>query len=254
MSEDLKKRLEFPNPLIQTQAVGHLIASVLKENTFSDIIKQSSNQTPALNVLWEKCCCDDVVVRTACCGALVTLVEQKHADFTYVFNGILNLFPSAKNVQGLVKCIWQLLHTEAKDAEKSKEHIQKSIYKIWNPPHPLISMLENRPDSWPALLQQMSAISSQCSDRDQPSSVYILTPFLRYLYCEPSQLQDYSTLRLGIRKALLHSESACSTRRPSDLEEQILRLFFDIVGYMQVMVLDYKDVYSEPDEREPARL
>ncbi|XP_073492413.1 focadhesin [Aquarana catesbeiana] len=234
MSEDLKKRLEFPNSLIQTQAVGHLIASVLKENVFSAVIRQSSNQTPALNVLWEKCCCDDVVVRTACCEALVTLVEQKHADFTYVFNGILNLFPSAKNVQGLVKCIWQLLHSEAKNAENSKEHIQKSIYKIWNPPHPFISMLENRPDCWPAFLQQMSTISSHCSDREQPSSVYILTPFLRYLYCEPSQLQEYSTFRLGIWKALLQSKSGCSTQRPSELEEQILRLFLDMISYMQL--------------------
>nr|DBA28163.1 TPA: hypothetical protein GDO54_008565 [Pyxicephalus adspersus] len=234
MSEDLKKRLDFPNSLIQTQAVGHLLASVLKENASSDIISQSSNQTPALNVLWEKCCCDDVIVRTACCEALVTLVEQKHADFMYVFNGILNLFPSAKNVQGLVKCVWHLLHSEAKNAEKSKEHIPKSTYKIWNPPHPFISMLENRPDCWPALLQQMSAISSQCPDRDQPYSVHILTPFLRYLYCEPSQLQENSTFRLEIRKALLHSEGACSTQRPSKLEEQILRLFFDMISYMQL--------------------
>ncbi|KAM5191688.1 focadhesin [Mantella aurantiaca] len=233
MSEDLKKRLEFPNSLIQTQAVAHLVASVLKENASSEIINQSSNQTPALNVLWEKCCCDDVVVRTACCEALVTLVEQKHADFTYVLNGVLNLFPSAKNVQGLVKCIWQLLHNEAKNAERHKEHIHKIIYKIWNPPHPFISMLENRPNCWPALLQQMSAISSQCSDRDQPSSIYILTPFLRYLYCEPSQLQEYSAFRLGIWKALLHSESVCGTQRPSEEKEQILRLLLDMISYMQ---------------------
>ncbi|XP_068090504.1 focadhesin [Hyperolius riggenbachi] len=235
MSEDLKKRLQFPNPLIQTQAVAHLIASVLKENASLGIIKQSTNQSPALNVLWEKCCCEDVVVRTACCDALVTLVEQKQADFTYVFNGILNLYPSAKNVQGLVRCTWRLLHIEARNAEKSREHALKSTYRIWNPPHPFISMLENRPNCWPALLQQMSDISSQCPNRDHPSEfVHILAPFLRYLFCEPSQLQEYAAFRMALRKALFHTERPGNTQRPSAVQEQVLLLFFDMISYMQL--------------------
>nr|AAI71264.1 Unknown (protein for MGC:197991) [Xenopus tropicalis] len=133
MSEDLKKRLEFPNSLIQTQAVTQLIASVLKENVSLGKIKQSSNQTPALNILWEKCCSNNVVVRTACCEALVLLVEQDHADFDYVLNGILNLIPSAGTVQGLLKCVWRLLYTQARNAEKDGEHKDLGIYKIWVP-------------------------------------------------------------------------------------------------------------------------
>uniref|UniRef100_A0A8C5MNY6 Uncharacterized protein n=1 Tax=Leptobrachium leishanense TaxID=445787 RepID=A0A8C5MNY6_9ANUR len=155
MSDDLKKRLEFPNSLIQTQAVAHLVASVLKENGPAQKIMQASNQTPALNVLWEKCCEDHVVVRTACCEALVALVEQGHVDFSYVLNGVLNIFPSARNVQGLVKCAWRLLDIQAKNSEKNGEENLNSIYRIWNPPHPFMNMLENRPDCWPAPLQQM---------------------------------------------------------------------------------------------------
>ncbi|XP_063770232.1 focadhesin isoform X2 [Pseudophryne corroboree] len=194
----------------------------------------SSQSTPALNILWEKCCCDNVVVRTACCEALVTLVEQKHADLTYVLNGILNLIPSARNLQGLVKCVWKLLHIEAKNAGKGEEQTCKSTYKIWNPPHPFISMLENRPNCWPVLLQQVSAVLPCCPDRDQPSSVHILTPFLKYLFCEPSQLQEYSAFRMGIRKVLLHSDAPTKSKRPSVAEEQILRLLFDLISYMQL--------------------
>ncbi|KAM9329744.1 focadhesin [Gastrophryne carolinensis] len=233
MSDDLKKRLEFPNSLIQTQAVAHLVASVLKENASFGIIKQSSNQTPALNVLWEKCCCDDVFVRTACCDALIMLVEQKDADFTYVFNGILNLFPSAKNVQGLVKCIWRLLHIEANNVEKG-EFSHTTTYKIWNPPHPFISMLENRPNCWPALLQLMSTVSSHCLDRGCSSYVSILTPFLRYLYCEPSQLQEYCAFRMGIRKTLLHLNSCSNTQEPPAGKQQILCLLSDMISYLQL--------------------
>ncbi|CAH2293916.1 focadhesin isoform X1 [Pelobates cultripes] len=234
MSEDLKKRLQFPNSLIQTQAVAHLIASVLKENGTSQKITQSSNQTPALNVLWEKCCEDQVVVRTACCEALVALVEQGHADFSYVLNGILNIFPSARNPQGLVKCVWRLLHIQAKNSEEGGDEKLNSTYRIWNPPHPFISMLENRPDCWPALLQQMSTFFQQCPERDKSSAVCLLSPFLRFLYCEPSQLHEYSTFRISLRKALLQSFSRDKDSRPSVPEEQLLRLFIDMISYMQV--------------------
>ncbi|KAG8595358.1 hypothetical protein GDO81_001504 [Engystomops pustulosus] len=233
MSEDLRKRLEFPNSLIQTQAVAHLIASVLKENASSSgIIKQSSNQTPSLNVLWEKCCCDIVVVRTACCDALVTLVEQKHADFTYVLNGVLNLIPSAHNLQGLVKCVWRLLQIEAQNVESDRD---QSTYKIWNPPHPFISMLENRPSCWPVLMQQISAMCPHSPEWDETSMMNTMTPFLRYLFCEPSHLQEFCAFRMGIRKSLLHSNPRFSSlKRPLAAEEQVVRLLFDFISYMQL--------------------
>uniref|UniRef100_A0A6I8R488 Focadhesin n=1 Tax=Xenopus tropicalis TaxID=8364 RepID=A0A6I8R488_XENTR len=235
MSEDLKKRLEFPNSLIQTQAVTQLIASVLKENVSLGKIKQSSNQTPALNILWEKCCSNNVVVRTACCEALVLLVEQDHADFDYVLNGILNLIPSAGTVQGLLKCVWRLLYTQARNAEKDGEHKDLGIYKIWNPPHPFISILENRPDCWPALLQQISTLPQLCHESCPSSNVYFMASFLRYLYCEPSQLQEYSALRIGLRKALVMVSGKSGSNNPSKPEEHILRIFIDMMGYIQFL-------------------
>ncbi|XP_053558634.1 LOW QUALITY PROTEIN: focadhesin [Bombina bombina] len=237
MSEDLKKRLEFPNSLIQTQAVAHLIASVLKENVTSEKIKQTSNQTPALNLLWEKCSSDDVVVRTTCCEALVALVEQNHADFNYVLNGILNLAPSARNIQGLVKCVWRLLYFQAHDDENSRTQDCKNPYTIWNPPHPFISMLENRPDCWPTFLQQFSSISWQCPQREKATSVCLMAPFLRYLYCEPSHLQEYAAFRISLRKTLLQVQSPKDGSKPPVQDEHLLCLFCEMVGYMQLTSL-----------------
>ncbi|KAL8203088.1 UNVERIFIED_CONTAM: hypothetical protein K2H54_039551 [Gekko kuhli] len=121
MTEEIRKRFDFPNTLIRSQAVSHLIAAVLKEKVSSEKISQSTNQTPALNLLWEKCCSDNVVVRTACCEALVTLTAQGHAEFTYILNGTLNLIPSARNIHGLIKTIVKLLEMEAQKVTKSEE-------------------------------------------------------------------------------------------------------------------------------------
>uniref|UniRef100_A0A8C6CLD2 Focadhesin n=1 Tax=Moschus moschiferus TaxID=68415 RepID=A0A8C6CLD2_MOSMO len=199
MSDDIRKRFEFPNSLIQSQAVGHLIAAVLKENSFSEKIHQCTNQTPALNLLWEKCCSDNVIVRTACCEGLVALVAQDHAEFSYVLNGILNLIPSTRN------------------------H-----------PQPLITVLEHRPDCWPVILQQLTAFFQQCLERSEVSCIQIMAPFLWYLYCEPSQLQEYAKLRLTLLKVLLKPRVPCDKEQPSVLEQQILQLCCDMVACLQI--------------------
>ncbi|XP_055150089.1 focadhesin isoform X7 [Symphalangus syndactylus] len=234
MSDDIRKRFEFPNSLIQSQAVGHLIAAVLKENGFSEKIHQSTNQTPALNLLWEKCCSDNVVVRTACCEGLVALVAQDHAEFSYVLNGILNLIPSTRNTHGLIKAIMKLLQMQAlKEGQGGEKNIQ-SIYTIRNHPHPLITVLEHRPDCWPVFLQQLTAFFQQCPERSEVSCIQIMAPFLWYLYCEPSQLQEYAKLRLALLKVLLQPQVLCDKDQPSILEQQILQLCCDIVPCLQV--------------------
>ncbi|KAM8804142.1 focadhesin isoform 1-T1 [Rhynchonycteris naso] len=234
MSEDIRKRFEFPNSLIQSQAVGHLIAAVLKENSCPEKIHQSTNQTPALNLLWEKCCSENVVVRTACCEGLVALVAQDQAEFSYVLNGILNLIPSSRNAHGLIKAIMKLLHMQAaKEGQAGEKNIQ-DIYSIRNRPQPLITVLEHRPDCWPVLLQQLTAFFQQCPERSEVSCVQIMAPFLWFLYCEPFQLQEYTKLRLALLKVLLQPRVLCDKEQPSILEQQILQLCCDMVPCLQI--------------------
>ncbi|XP_068830027.1 focadhesin isoform X3 [Capricornis sumatraensis] len=234
MSDDIRKRFEFPNSLIQSQAVGHLIAAVLKENSFSEKIHQCTHQTPALNLLWEKCCSDNVVVRTACCEGLVALVAQDHAEFSYVLNGILNLIPSTRNTHGLIKAIMKLLQMQAvKEGHSGEKNIQ-DIYNIRNHPQPLITVLEHRPDCWPVILQQLTAFFQQCLERSEVSCIQIMAPFLWYLYCEPSQLQEYAKLRLTLLKVLLKPRVPCDKEQPSVLEQQILQLCCDMVPCLQI--------------------
>lgn len=215
-------------------AVGHLIAAVLKENSFSEKIHQCTNQTPALNLLWEKCCSDNVVVRTACCEGLVALVAQDHAEFSYVLNGILNLIPSTRNTHGLIKAIMKLLQMQAvKEGHSGEKNIQ-DIYNIRNHPQPLITVLEHRPDCWPVILQQLTAFFQQCLERSEVSCIQIMAPFLWYLYCEPSQLQEYAKLRLTLLKVLLKPRVPCDKEQPSVLEQQILQLCCDMVPCLQI--------------------
>ncbi|XP_072373033.1 focadhesin isoform X2 [Scyliorhinus torazame] len=237
MSEDLKRRFEFQNSAIQSQAVGHLVAAVLKDKGLSSLINYSSDQSPALNLLWEKCCSDNVVVRTACCEALVALVAQNHADFNYVLNGILKLIPSASNVQGLIRSIGKLLQMQAQGTEQSKKTMYSCPYAIRSPPHPYIFVLENKPDSWPFLLQQISAIFQQPAERLNASIVTMMAPFFKYLYCEPHCLRENTELRLSLLKIVLQTQSGEEKNAPTLFVQQALQLFFDLVPHLQVTTL-----------------
>ncbi|XP_078252166.1 focadhesin isoform X2 [Rhinoraja longicauda] len=234
MTEDLKRRFEFHNSVIQSQAVGHLVAAILKEKGSSPLINYSSDKSPALSLLWEKCCCDDVVVRAACCEALVALVAQNHAEFNYVLNGILNLIPSARNAQGLIKGIGKLLQMQVQSTEQSGNMPYSCPYTIRNPPHPYIVVLENRPDSWPFLLQQISAIFQQPSERLKPSIVLMMTPFFKYLYCEPHCKRENTELRLSLLQVVLQSQDGGEKDEPNLFAQHLLRLFFDIIPHLQL--------------------
>ncbi|KAM8984667.1 focadhesin isoform 1-T3 [Ara ararauna] len=233
MLDDIKKRFEFPNAVIQSQAVSHLIAAVLKENVSSEKIRQASDQTPALNLLWENCCSENVALRTACSEGLVALVAEKHAELDYVLHGALNLIPSARNVHGLVKTILKLLQIQAIQLGEDGNEAVRNLYGIRNNPHPLVNVLENRPDCWPVLLQQITVFFHQCPEKAQSSCVGIMAPFLRYLYCEPSQLREYAELRMGLLKILLQPHGPKHKDAPSVLECQILQLLWDMVPHLQ---------------------
>ncbi|XP_041255028.1 focadhesin isoform X1 [Onychostruthus taczanowskii] len=234
MLDDIKKRFEFPNAVVQSQAVGHLIAAVLKEKVSSKKIRQASDQTPALNLLWEKCCSENVALRTACCEGLVALVVEKHAELDYVLHGALNRIPSARNVHGLVKTICKLIQIQAVQLGKDGDESVWSLYGIRSTPHPLITVLENRPDCWPVLLQQITIFFHQCPERAEGSCVGIMASFLRYLYCEPSQLREYAELRMGLLKILLHPHGPKHKDAPSMLECEILQLLCDLIPHLQL--------------------
>ncbi|XP_057576086.1 focadhesin isoform X1 [Hippopotamus amphibius kiboko] len=128
----------------------------------------------------------------------------------------------------------KLLQMQAlKEGHGGEKNIQ-DIYNIRNHPQPLITVLEHRPDCWPVLLQQLTTFFQQCPERSEVSCIQIMAPFLWYLYCEPSQLQEYAKLRLALLKVLLQPRVLCEKEQPSILEQQILQLCCDMVPYLQI--------------------
>ncbi|XP_037614520.1 focadhesin [Sebastes umbrosus] len=239
MTESLKIRFDFPSPVIQAQTVRTLVAAVLKEKGPNGQITQSSTQGPALEALWQQCCTDCALVRSACCDALVLLVDQGHADLHFVLNSVLNLLPSARNVQGLMKVIGRLLQMQA-DQRDGDTHFT-CPYSIRSSPHPYITALENRADCWPTLLLEIDDFIRQAADRNEPAYIAMLAPFLRYLYCEPQRQPQHALLRHSLLRVLVPIHPGAGSvlqnkdqGQTSPVSDSLLHCLCQLVPHMQV--------------------
>uniref|UniRef100_A0A3Q3KNU3 Focadhesin n=1 Tax=Mastacembelus armatus TaxID=205130 RepID=A0A3Q3KNU3_9TELE len=237
--ESLKARFDFPSPVIQVQTVRNLVAAVLKEKGQKGQITQSSPQDPALEALWQQCCSDCALVRSVCCDAVVLLVDQGHADLHYVLNSVLNLLPSARNVQGLIKVIGRILQMQAD--QRDRETHFTCPYSIRSNPHPFITALENRVDCWPALLLEIDDFIQQAADRNEPSYITMLAPFLRYLYCEPQRQPQHALLRHSLLRVLLPIHptaglvsSTKDQEKTSTVSDSLLHCLCQLVPHMQL--------------------
>ncbi|XP_077597799.1 focadhesin [Stigmatopora nigra] len=229
--EALKLRLDFPNPVIQAQAVRRLVAAVLKEKSQTGKINAFSTKGSALETLWEQCCggCDPV--RSACCDSMVLLVDQGHADLQDVLNNVLNLLPSARNVQGLLQVMGQLLRMQADRRDQDADFT--CPYGIRSCPHPYITALENRPDCWTVLLSALDDFIRQAVERNEPAYIAMLVPFLCYLYCDPERQAQHGLLRQSLLRTLLPAHG----RQPdgnSSASQSLIRCLCQLVPHMPV--------------------
>ncbi|CAG5897235.1 unnamed protein product [Menidia menidia] len=157
---------------------------------------------PALEALWQQCCGDCALLRSSCCDAVVLLVEQGHADLQHTLNSVLNLLPSARNVQGLIKVIGRLLQ-----------------------------MLADQRDG-------ETPFTCPFSIRNKTSYIAMLAPFLRYLYCEPQRQPQHALLRQGLLRVLLTKQQGTGpdplNNKSSAVSESMLLCLCTLVPYMQL--------------------
>uniref|UniRef100_A0AAQ5YU84 DUF3730 domain-containing protein n=1 Tax=Amphiprion ocellaris TaxID=80972 RepID=A0AAQ5YU84_AMPOC len=204
------------------QTVRNLVAAVLKEKGSNGQITLSSTEGPALEALWQQCCSDCAMVRSACCDAVVLLVDQGHADLHYILNSVLNLLPSARYSK----------HTYL------TMQLQLILFPV-SSPHPYITALENRADCWPALLLEIDDLIWQAADRNKAAYITMLAPFLRYLYCEPQRQSQHALLRHSLLRVLLPIQPGAvspfqNKKKTSAVSDSLLLCLCQLVPHMQV--------------------
>ncbi|KAM9424589.1 focadhesin isoform 2-T2 [Pholidichthys leucotaenia] len=209
MTDNWKSQFGFPSPICQAQTVRTLVTQVLKEKGPGPIT-ESSTQGSMLETLWQQCCCSCAWTSSACCDAMVLMVAQGHADLQYVLNRVLNVLPSARSN-----------------------------------PHPYITIIENRADCWADLMQELGDYICVAIERNKPSYITMLAPFVRYVYCNPLRSPQHAVFRSQLPAVLLCRPSVDPSvlqnpdqERISAVSDTMLEYFYQLVPFMQVESVD----------------
>ncbi|KAK3602758.1 hypothetical protein CHS0354_027755 [Potamilus streckersoni] len=183
-----------------------------------------------LKSLWEHCSSEHGLVATTSCQALVELVYGGYAEFTYVLNGFLNQVPSARNLNGIVEALGQLLMLQFGVLENSRVEY-KCPYSVRSPPHPFITVFTYRPESWPLLQQQVLIFCCHGDNRISQKALLILDPFLKFVLLEPHQMEKYQPMRTGLQRGLLQAFSQTSDMT---VKKQIISYCINILPCIQI--------------------
>ncbi|CAE1253275.1 unnamed protein product [Acanthosepion pharaonis] len=170
-------------------------------------LTSGSTEVPELQQLWALCVDSNSTICHANVELLLNLVYSNEADYTYVLNGILNLIPTAKHLSPLITAIRELLILQVLIHEKLSDKPYVSIYSMRTPPHPLITVSTNRPESWPLLQQQVHLICNHSESVVHQNAIAILRPFLLYILIDPSQHDHFLRLRYALRQTLFQQAS-----------------------------------------------
>ncbi|XP_022105848.1 focadhesin-like [Acanthaster planci] len=213
MAEDLKRRLHFGDPGLRLGAAAKLFSQVVKEKEKivgnSGPINSQTPQITELKILWDQCTVESNSVSVACSETLVSLVRDGHADFSFVMKGLLNVIPSAVNCLGAVRALRQLLLLDMQACIAS-EGTYRCRFGLRNPPHPFISALTSRPDSWPFILQEVSKLLSMTDARYSCYTMDMLAPFLSYVLLNPTIPHQLTTFKVLLAETLLQVASSTS--------------------------------------------
>lgn len=219
---------------VQRQALNKLNEEVRKSLTTENKLTVSSPKSVACKLLEEKCGVADTVVAKAACGVMVELVREGLAEFTAVQELFLNQVPTAKNLCGIVQGTTELLLWQAAVMAGTKDGYMNP-YTLRSPPHPFITILTNRPDSWTLLGNQVTKICIMKDERIQGISVEILEPFLKFVFVEPLESPQYQPMKVCLQRELL----ALASQSDSIMLRKITGFLANILPCLQV-----KDVNS----------
>ncbi|XP_077988625.1 focadhesin-like [Glandiceps talaboti] len=219
MVEELRRRLDFGNNSVRMQTVNRIYLQILekKKNAKIDKIASPVIEIPELQLLWDKCIDGNATVSSGCSQAVFTLVQAGHAEYNYVLNNLLNLIPSAKCLTAALRTISNLLLLQVSvTLQHSQTADYKCPYDIRTPPHPLISVLTSRSDSYPVLVDQVQYLLSNDSEQLVVCCIKLLEPFLKFVLMDPNVTSQHGSLKTSLYTTLLQ---LCTSRMTSKQDD-----------------------------------
>ncbi|KAG8200975.1 hypothetical protein JTE90_021439 [Oedothorax gibbosus] len=186
--EDLKQRLKFDDITVRSRCLQKLVQAV-KRKSRGEIITSYSTQIPELNLIWETCESESSSTSNLAVRGIIYLVTNHYLDVKHAQTKLLSSLSTASNVYGVVKGITRLLIHQSIHATERNNSFNYSLYQ---PKHPLISVLEMNADYLPLVLESIADTVSE----DNLKGFQVMEPVICYILSNPVCKKDCSRVLL----------------------------------------------------------
>ncbi|KAJ8924352.1 hypothetical protein NQ315_007148 [Exocentrus adspersus] len=173
--EELESKLNSSNPIVIAQIFSKIIERIHQK------YKNGSKDNAELNFLREKCMVAEPLISEVASEGLIRLVEDGILPVDSTLADFITSVPVTKCYKSLIRIIGNLLYLENTSKVAAHKH-SASIYNLWFPQHPYITILNENPDTWNCILNEIKLL------RDAKNSEYvtdIFRPVFLYGLCNP---------------------------------------------------------------------
>ncbi|XP_053593592.1 focadhesin [Microplitis demolitor] len=178
--DEIEYKLSSNNSILITHGISKILE--ITKN------KISNNEDPLkiseLKSLFTKCKSENAVVSLVSCHAVVALVESGLIEISPTLSKLIAILGETKNYSAVTSAICSLLALDLKSRHPAAKY--ECPFSIQAPQHPLITVLNEKTDSWRNVLGEMKSMLHDCKPESVYHHVELLRPVFMYILGNPT--------------------------------------------------------------------
>eukprot|EP00794_Sanderia_malayensis_P009907 gene9907-10920_t len=193
-----------------------------------ELCAQNPDQIEEINFLL-KCVNSSFQISIISCQILIRLLAMGYIKQDYLLKMLLTFTATARNFNCIVTSIVDILMLEMSE-QLAKFASYHCPYKIRAPPHPLVTILQQRPDSFHAIIDSIKQKYLETIDKSNGEGIHLLSmikPFVSFVLLDPNHFASWQSLAThnAMIELLKIAQESSKTRVSCDIANFLLRIY-----------------------------
>ncbi|KAH0539537.1 focadhesin [Cotesia glomerata] len=176
--DEIQYKLSSNNSILITHGISKILEII--KNKLSN--NEDPLKIPELKSLFTKCKSENAIVSLVSCHAVVALAESGLIEVSETLSKLSAMLGETKNYSAVTSAICSLLTLILKFHSGSYE----CPFSIQAPQHPLITVLNEKADSWRSVLGDIKSMLHDCKPKAVRNHVELLRPVFIYIIANPT--------------------------------------------------------------------
>ncbi|KAG8041834.1 hypothetical protein G9C98_007138 [Cotesia typhae] len=176
--DEIAYKLSSNNSILITHGISKILEII--KNKLSN--NEDPLKIPELKSLFTKCKSENAIVSLVSCHAVVALAESGLIEVSATLSKLSAMLGETKNYSAVTSAICSLLILLL----KSHSGNYVCPFSIQAPQHPLITVLNEKADSWRSVLGDIKSMLHGCKPKAVQNHVELLRPVFMYIIGNPT--------------------------------------------------------------------